>query len=54
VSNNARTTRAALTAIAAAGPMPAIQLDPITTVDHPAFYDTLAHEPTCPQSYSAA
>ena len=43
-----RTTRAALSAIAAAGPLPAIQLDPITAVDNPAFYDTLAHETNLP------
>ena len=48
MSNNARTTGAALTAIAAAGPLPAIRLDPITAVDDPARYDTPAHETNLP------
>ena len=32
----------------AAGPLPALTLDPLTTVDNPGYYDTLAAEINLP------
>jgi 5-methylthioadenosine/S-adenosylhomocysteine deaminase len=43
-----RTLAAAHAAIAAAGPLPTLTLDPLTAVDNPAFYDTLAAEINLP------
>jgi 5-methylthioadenosine/S-adenosylhomocysteine deaminase len=34
--------------VSAAGPLPALTLDPLTTVDNPSYYDTLATEPNLP------
>lgn len=43
-----RTVAAARTAVSIAGPLPSLTLDPLTAVDNPAFYDTLADEPNVP------
>jgi cytosine/adenosine deaminase-related metal-dependent hydrolase len=45
-----RTLAAARAAVAAAGPLPALSLDPLTAVDNPTFYDTLAGELNLPPS----
>jgi hypothetical protein len=43
-----RTVAAAQHAMAAAGPLPALTLDPLTAIDNRAFYDALANEANLP------
>lgn len=43
-----QTIAATRAAVSAAGPLPALTLDPLTAVDNPAFYDTLAAEQNLP------
>jgi hypothetical protein len=45
-----RTIAAARAAASAAGPLPALALDPLTAVDNPAFYHALGAEPNLPSS----
>jgi cytosine/adenosine deaminase-related metal-dependent hydrolase len=43
-----RTVAAALAEVTAAGPLPALTLDPLTAVDNPAFFSALSAEPNLP------
>jgi hypothetical protein len=43
-----RTVAAALAEVTAAGPAPALTLDPLTAVDNPAFFAALSAEPNLP------
>jgi 5-methylthioadenosine/S-adenosylhomocysteine deaminase len=45
-----RTLTAAGTAMTAAGPLPALTLDPLTAIDNPAYYQTLQAEINLPQT----
>jgi 5-methylthioadenosine/S-adenosylhomocysteine deaminase len=50
---NTRTLGSVQAAVTAAGPLPALTLDPLTAVDNPAFYDTLAAELNLPAELKA-